>query len=273
LKPCDFSNAILDRATFINSDLSGVRFDGASLLRTRFVSCYLDGSSFKGSVFGGTVFAGLDLSVVRGLDTTDHTGPSFLDLDTMLASQQVPTEFLRGCGVSETIISNLPLLTVQHSFDYFSCFISYSHEDSGSARRLYDRLQALGIRCWLDKKQLLPSDSLYEHIDRGIRNWNKFLLCYSRNSLKPSSWVDKEIVTALEKEDELTRTRGQVIRTLIPLNLDGTCSAKTGRAVTVPILAGLSQMRWCFSHAAGFLSACGASSRLDERIPGIQRSS
>jgi hypothetical protein len=38
-------------------------------------------------------------------------------------------------------------------------------------------------------------------------------------------------------------------------------------------LAGLSQMRWCFSHAAGFLSACGASSRLDERIPGIQRSS
>ena len=46
-----------------------------------------------------------------------------------------------------------------------------------------------------------------------------------------------------------------------------------GRIRRVILLAGLSQMRWCFSHAAGFLSACGASSRLDERIPGIQRSS
>ena len=45
------------------------------------------------------------------------------------------------------------------------------------------------------------------------------------------------------------------------------------RRTTPGSLAGLSQMRWCFSHAAGFLSACGASSRLDERIPGIQRSS
>ena len=35
------------------------------------------------------------------------------------------------------------------------------------------------------------------------------------------SWVDKEIITALEKEDELTRSRGVKVRALIPLNLDG----------------------------------------------------
>jgi hypothetical protein len=38
--------------------------------------------------------------------------------------------------------------------------------------------------------------------------------------LKPTSWVDKEIMTVLEKEDELTRQRGQKVHALIPLNLD-----------------------------------------------------
>jgi hypothetical protein len=39
--------------------------------------------------------------------------------------------------------------------------------------------------------------------------------------MKPASWVDKEIITALEKEDELTRMRGTKVRVLVPLNLDG----------------------------------------------------
>ena len=37
----------------------------------------------------------------------------------------------------------------------------------------------------------------------------------------PSKWVEKEIITGLEKEDELTRTRGAKVRVLVPLNLDG----------------------------------------------------
>ena len=57
---------------------------------------------------------------------------------------------------------------------------------------------------------------LYEQIDRGIRLWDKFLLCCSEHSLKPASWVDKEIITALEKEDELTRQRGEKVRALDP---------------------------------------------------------
>jgi hypothetical protein len=104
---------------------------------------------------------------------------------------------------------------------FHSCFISYSHADKRFARALYDMLQARGIQCWLDEKHLLPGDDIYEHVDRGIRLWDKILLCCSEHSLKPGSWVDKEIITALEKEAELTRQRGDKVYALIPLNLDG----------------------------------------------------
>jgi len=60
---------------------------------------------------------------------------------------------------------------------FYSCFISYSHEDKPFARRLHDTLQGQGIRCWLDEKQILPGDDIYEHVDRGIRLWDKVLLC------------------------------------------------------------------------------------------------
>jgi hypothetical protein len=119
--------------------------------------------------------------------------------------------------------------------EFYSCFISYSHADQAFAFRLHDALQHNGIRCWLDARKLKVGDDIYEQVSIGIQLWDKMLLCCSRHSLT-SWWVDNEIATAFEKEQQMTRDHGERILVLIPLNLDGHLLSgewKSGKAAQV----------------------------------------
>jgi hypothetical protein len=171
---------------------------------------------------GASQLGNVDLSSSKGLETVTHHGPSTIGIDTIYRSGgNIPEKFLRGAGVPEPFIVNMKSLVAAMSpVEFYSCFISYSHADKVFARKLHDSLQARGIRCWLDEHQLLPGDDIYHEVDRGIRLWDKMLLCCSQNSLK-SWWVDNEIGTAFEKEQQLMKDRGAKVQVLVPLNLDG----------------------------------------------------
>jgi hypothetical protein len=153
------------------------------------------------------------LQVLKDRLNERHTVFSFTDSADL--ALQVAIDLSRPLQLRESLPEE-KARTIQ----FYSCYISYSHADKAFARRLHDALQEHGIRSWLDDHQLLPGDKIYTEVNRGIRLWDKVLLCCSKDSLM-SWWVENEIQIALDKEQQLREERGQEVLALIPLNLDG----------------------------------------------------
>jgi len=205
------------------AQLTGANLQGAKLWGANFFGAGLTDANFAGAHLTQTSFNDVDLSDVRGLAEVHHGGPSSIGIETLFKSGgKIPDVFLRGCGVPQKVIQKVPSWTGSLPPDeFYSCFISHSHEDKDFADSVYKRLQDRKINCWLDKHQMLPGDDLHAGIDRGIRDWDKVLLCCSKASLKKSWWCDGEVNRAFQKEEKLMKERGRKTLVLMPLNLDG----------------------------------------------------
>lgn len=210
-----FNNADLFDARLVETDLHRADLTGADFFSVLFDHTKLEGADFTEAQLNVTIFAGIDLSEVKGLETIIHHGPSTIGIDTIYKSRgEIPEKFLRGCGVPDTFIAFSKSL-VGKAIEYYSCFISYSSQDEEFAKRLYADLQSNGVRCWFAPEDLKIGDRFRTRIDEAIRVHDKLLLVLSESSIR-SDWVQTEVEAAFERERRDKRT------VLFPVRLDAT---------------------------------------------------
>ena len=223
LTKANLSGASLKSAQLRYADLSGAILSHVDLTDADLTCAFLGNADLSYATFAQTSLGATVLTGVKGLMTCTHSGFSVVDhrtITSLVRDGGDCVKFLLGCGIPSDIIDYLPSLLIK-PIKLYSCFISYSRVDAPFARRLYDRLTSQGVNCWLDEHRMVPGESMFELIHRGISLWDKVLLCCSRSALEASLWVDREIDAALIKEEQLNRTYGRKASALIPLNLDG----------------------------------------------------
>jgi hypothetical protein len=225
LTGANLTNALLAGTILRQALLWEATFRHASLLRVNFSGAHLDGANFNDTVIldtdfwdvsmGDTTFSNTDLRGAQRLDSVRHVRPSEISISTIYRSQgRIPEVFLRGCGLPESFIVQIPaLVAALQPIQFYSCFISYSSKDEELAQRLYADLQSKGVRCWFAPEDMKIGDRFRRRIDEVIRVHDRLLLLLSEHSVT-SSWVEKEVETAMESESEQNRT------ILFPVRLD-----------------------------------------------------
>jgi len=238
LTDADLSGANLTRANLYRISLRGAILRGTNLIEADLREADLNGADLNGADlsrarFGRTVLGDIDLSRTKGLVEVQHESMSTIGTDTIYRSRgRIPEKFLRGCGLSDMDIEYAKLaapgfnpgqvtnitdriheLFLGRGNQDFSCFISYSSKDGKFAKSLNDDLQNNGVRCWFAPEDLKIGDKFHGRIDDAIRVHDKLLIVLSESSVR-SSWVEKEVEAAFEKE----RLCGCIV--LFPIRID-----------------------------------------------------
>lgn len=200
------TNANFTRATFydanvMESEFKGVNFTGAKFSWAVFRNCNLGGANFSTCICEYATFASTNFANCLGLQDVIHQGPSTIGIDTIIKSAgRVSETFLRGCGVSDSIIAMIPSLVGSlEPIQFYSCFISYSHNDEEFSRKLHSRLQQEKLRVWYAPEDMKLGQKLHEQIESAIRVHDKLLLVLSEASMN-SEWVKTEIAHARQRE-------------------------------------------------------------------------
>lgn len=224
----DFSYANLAKATlcnanctktnFLRSNLSGANLRDADLSNAILVGANLTGAdltdaTIEGAFLGSTLFADVDLTSLRGLESVHHRAPSTVGIDTIIKSKgKIPDAFLRGAGVPDVFLTYMGSL-IGRAIEFYSCFISYSSADQEFAERLHADIQAKGVRCWFAPEDLKIGDRFQERIEESIRVFDKVMIVLSDASVR-SRWVEREVNAAWEREEREKRT------VLFPIRID-----------------------------------------------------
>jgi hypothetical protein len=218
----------LSYATLVKVNLSGANLEGANfyfsdIVEANFAWAKLNGMNLSSARLVRSIFVGVNLREVKGLDSVRPGGFSQIGFNTLQLSEgEIPEEFLRECGFSDWQIESAKLCRPQlenHEIEDIvyrvydlrahqailinPVFLSYNHLDCAFVDRMENYFSEKGIRYWRDIRHAM-SGRLEKQVDRAIRYHPIFLLIISANC-DNSDWVQHEARLARQLEVETQR--------------------------------------------------------------------
>ena len=92
-------------------------------------------------------------------------------------------------------------------------FISHSHSDKATVRKIAEDLKRHGITIWLDEELITPGDNWLDKINSAVENSDAILVIISRNT-EQSRWQTSEIAFAVSAQ------RQNSTKKIIPILID-----------------------------------------------------
>jgi hypothetical protein len=77
-------------------------------------------------------------------------------------------------------------------------FLSYAHEDSEAAERLFVDLEQMGFALWFDRRHFRPEEDVDAQVLNAIKESYFFVIVLSPTSVSKNGYVRKEVRLALE---------------------------------------------------------------------------
>lgn len=143
---------------------------------------------------------------------SDLTGVTYLRVPKVQYAE-IATAVAPAVAAIANVISTLAVRESRTPDRSVSYFISYAWDDKEFSARLHRDLLQVGVRSWLDVKEIKVGQRLWEQIERGIQASDRVLLILSEASIH-SAWVKYEIRQALALEAARRKS------VLFPIRLD-----------------------------------------------------
>ena len=203
----NLSVANLSLANLSLANLSLANLSGANLFEVNLGRANLSLANLSGVKLYETVFANVDLTEAKGLNSCKHIGSSTVDHRTIQRSGKLPRKFLLGCGVPLELYD--AIVRMKSKVMYYTCFVAYGEPERKFAEKLTKSLKAKGISCWLYAMDATAGKKTWKEISEKRRGADRVIVLCSGKALVRSGLL-KEI------EDQINEDPDK----LMPISLD-----------------------------------------------------
>jgi hypothetical protein len=81
-------------------------------------------------------------------------------------------------------------------------FLCHAPEDEDRATRLYERLTADGVQCWMEAADLRPGQDRDQEVRRAVQRSRHVVACVSRRSITDRGYLPEPLHEAVQAADE-----------------------------------------------------------------------